>query len=269
MVRTSNTMKASSFVIIFFRFVPLMFLISSCYYNKRLVYLQDKHFSEHKPTIVESKRTVYLLQPADILSVQIKNAAEKEVSGMFNISTQNVMLASPGTLFLEGYSIDASGKITLPILGELVVKGMTVEEAQQLIQTNANKYFNNAIVIVKLISFKVTVLGEVKNPGYYFIYNNQATALEALGMAGDLTNVGNRRNVKLLRQRASGTEVILLDLTKSDLLKSEYFFLKPGDVLYVEPLKARSKRANLELLNVLFAATTTLILIFSYVNNQK
>src|SRR6185369_3008855 len=251
------------------RLLLLAFLISSCYYNKRLVYLQDKNFSEDKPTLVENKRTPYQLQPADILSVQIKSSAEKELSGMFNISTTNMMMANPGTLFLEGYSIDASGKITMPMLGELMVKGLTIEEAQQVIKTNANQYFNNPIVIVKLISFKVTVLGEVKNPGYYYVYNNQATALEALGMAGDLTNFGNRKNVKLLRQKASSTEVVLLDLTNADLLKSEYFFLKPGDVLYVEPLKARSKRTNLELLSVVFTAMTTAVLIFSYVNTQN
>jgi len=245
------------------------FLTSSCYYNRRLVYLQSSNFSESKATLVENKRTPYRLQPADILSVQIKSSAEKEVSGIFNVSNQNMMVANPGTLFLDGYSIDTSGKITLPILGELMVKDLTVEEAQQFIQSNANKYFNGPIVIVKLISFKVTVLGEVKNPGYYFVYNNQATALEALGMAGDLTNFGNRRNIKLLRQKASATEVVLIDLTNPNLLRSEYFFLKPGDVLYVEPLKARSKRSNLELLSVVFAAMTTGVLIFSYVNTRK
>lgn len=262
-------MKFFHFLKVFCCLTLSAFLLSSCYYNKSLVYLQDRHFSEKKVTTVENKRTSYLLQPADILSVQIKSSAEKEVSGMFNISTQNMMMANPGTLFLEGYSIDASGKITMPILGELMVKGLTIEEAQQFIKSNANQYFNNPIVIVKLISFKVTVLGEVKNPGYYYIYNNQATALEALGMAGDLTNFGNRRNVKLLRQRASGTDVVLLDLTNADLLKSEYFFLKPGDVLYVEPLKARAKRTNLELLTVVFTAMTTAVLIYSYVNTQK
>ena len=262
-------MKSYQRSILFSSLVSISLLTSSCYYNKRLVYLQDRHFSENKVTLVESKRTLYRLQPADILSVQIKSSAENGMSGIFNVSTQNMMMANPGTLFLDGYSIDASGEITLPILGELVVKGLTVEEAQRFIQSNANKYFNNAIAIVKLISFKVTVLGEVKNPGYYYVYNNQATALEALGMAGDLTNFGNRRNIKLLRQTAPGTEVVLLDLTDPNLLKSEYFFLKPGDVLYVEPLKARSKRLNLELLSVLFGAATTAILIFSYVNTQK
>lgn len=251
---------------ILFSLFFFMLLTSSCYYNKRLVYLQDRRFSERESTLVENKRTPYQLQTADVITVQIKSSAEKEVSGIFNISTQNLMVANQGTLYLEGYSVDTSGKITLPILGELMVKDLTVEEAQQFIQSNANKYFNNAIVIVKLVSFKVTVLGEVKNPGYYFVYNNQATALEALGMAGDITTFGNRRNIKLLRQNTSGTEVILLDITNSDLLKSEFFYLKPGDVLYVEPLKARSKRANLELLSLVFAGITAAVLIFSYVN---
>jgi len=261
-------MKRSNSLQAFFLFMLLILIATSCYYNKRLVYLQDRHFNETKLTLVESKKTPYRLQPADILSVQIKSSAEKEVSGIFNISTQNLMVASPGTLFLEGYSIDGTGKITLPILGEVKVKDLTVEEAQQVIQSSANTYFNNAIVILKLISFKVTVLGEVKNPGYYYVYNNQATALEALGMAGDLTNFGNRTNIKLLRQHASGTEVVLLDLTKSGILESEFFYLKPGDVLYVEPLKARSKRSNLELLSLIFAGLTTVVLILSYVKTN-
>jgi polysaccharide export outer membrane protein len=231
--------------------------------------MQGAKFSENKPTLIENKRTPYHLQPSDVLSVQIKSSAEKEVSGIFNISTQNMMMANPGNLFLEGYSIDIMGEITLPILGPVKVKGLTIEEAQQLIQANADKYFNNATVVVKLINFKVTVLGEVKNPGYYYVYNNQVTALEALGMAGDLTSFGNRKNIKLIRQKFSGTEVIMLDLTQAKLLQSEYFFLEPGDVLYVEPLKARSKRTNLELLNFLFTALTTTVLIFSYVSAQN
>src|SRR5258706_3903962 len=172
----------------FFSCILFSILVSSCYYNKRLVYLQGYDFSETKATLVENKKSPYRLQPADILSVQIKSSAEKEVSGIFNLATQSSMFANPGSLFLDGYSIDGNGKIVLPILGELTVKDLTVEEAQKFIQLNVNKFLNNAIAIVKLISFKVTVLGEVKNPGYYFVYNNQETTLEALGMLEDLRN---------------------------------------------------------------------------------
>lgn len=246
-------------------------VLTSCYYNKRLIYFQDKHYSETKPTLVENKKTVYHLQPFDVLSVQIKSGTEttEAASSIFNVSSrQNGMFASPGSLFLEGYSIDESGKIIVPILGELVVKDLTLDEAQKLIQLNANKYLNKATVIVKLTSFKVTVLGEVKNPGYFYVYNNQVTLLEALGMAGDLTAFASRKNVKLIRQGPASSEVILMDLTDPNLLKSEYFFLMPSDVLYVEPLRARSKKTNLEILSVVFSGLTTAVLIFSYVNAQ-
>jgi polysaccharide export outer membrane protein len=249
--------------------VGCLITLSSCYYNKRLVYLQDNKFSQDKLTVVENKKLQYRLQPSDILSIQIRTSGESNVTNIFNVSSgQGAMYATPGSLYLEGSSISESGRITLPTLGDLVLKDLTLEEAQRLIQQHAGKYLNNPIVIVKLISFKITVLGEVKNPGYYYVYNNRVTILEALGLAGDLTNYGNRKNIKLIRQKPEGTAVVLLDITAADLLTSEYFFLMPGDVLYVEPLKARAKRTNLEVLSVVFAALTTAVLIFSYVNTQ-
>ena len=251
-------------------YASLSLMLSSCYYNKSLVYLQNKSFSETKPALIESNRSPYRLQPFDILAVQIKSPVDQRGTSESGItSTQNSMFVTPGNLYLEGYSVDANGKIYLPVLGEITVKGQTLEEAQASIQARANAYLNNATVTVKLTSFKITVLGEVKNPGYYFVYNNQATVLEALGMAGDLTNFGNRKNVKLIRQVSAGSEVILLNLTEPDLLQSKYFFLMPGDVLYVEPLRARSKRSNIDLLSVLFSALTTAVLVLSYIKNNQ
>jgi len=122
---------------------------------------------------------------------------------------------------------------------------------------------------VKLISFKVTVLGEVNNPGYHYVYNNQITLLEALGLAGDLTPQGNRKNVKLVRQVQGGSEVVLLDLTDPRTLKSKYFFLMPNDAIYVEPFKARAAKWNLENLTLLFSAATTAVLILTYLDNNN
>lgn len=244
-------------------------LLSSCYSNKRLVYLQDKEFSDGKMTLVENQPLPYRIQPNDILSVQIKSTAQSEISNLFNVgSLQNAMFASQGSLFLEGYSVDMRGNILLPVLGGLMVKGLTLDEVQALIQEHADRYLKNATVLVKLTSFKITVLGEVKSPGHYFVYNNQATILEGLGMAGDLTSFGSRDNVKLIRQIPAGSKVVLLDLRDPNLLKSEYFYLHPGDVVYVEPMKTRTKRTNFEVLTVVFSAVTTAVLILSYVNNN-
>jgi polysaccharide export outer membrane protein len=241
--------------------------LSSCYYNKRLVYLQDKKFSEDKVAVVANKKSTYRVQPHDILSVQIKNSLQDEQSGVFNVTpSENLaMFVTPGTLYIDGYSVDQEGKINLPVIGELVVKDLTIDQIQELIQTHANKYLNKSTVIVKLTIFRITVLGDVRNPGQYFIYNNQSSVLEALGMAGDLNSTGNRKNVKLIRQGPAGSEVVLLDLTNGDLLKSQYFFLMPGDVIYIEPLRARTERSNLDLAALLFSAVTTTILVLTYV----
>jgi polysaccharide export outer membrane protein len=172
-------------------------------------------------------------------------------------------------MYIQGYSIDELGQITLPILGDIAVKDLTVTEVQDLIQERTNKFLNNATVIVKLISFKITVLGEVKCPGYKYIYNNQATFSEGLGLAGDLTENGNRERIKLIRQVPTGNEVVMIDLTNPNILKSKYYYLMPNDVIYVEPLKAQSKRSNLALLTLIFAGISAGILILNYVDNNN
>lgn len=253
----------------YFFYLLLVMSLSACYSSRKLVYLQDKHFSEQDPTFVENTKGTYRIQPNDVLSVKVKSATDADVSDIFNISpSEGINYLAPGSLYLEGYSVNTQGQIVLPVLGALTVKDLTVEEAQTLIQTQAGRYLNNATVIVKLISFKVTVLGEVRNPGYHYVFNNQATILEGLGLAGDLTPEGSRRKVKLIRQEATGTAVVLLDLTDPKLLESEYYFLKPNDVIYVEPLKAKLRRTNLDLLGLIFSGATTAILILNYINGQ-
>ena len=251
-------------------FAACTILFSSCYYNKRLIYLQDDSFSESQPKQIQNVKSNYRLQTNDILSVKVKSSTDANVSDLFNITTttQAPNFITPGNLFLEGYFIDSDGNITLPIIGTFPVKDLTIEQARDTIQAKADRYLKNATVIVKLISFKVTVLGEVRNPGYHYVYNNQVTILEALGLAGDLTSVARRKNVKLIRQTQTGSEVVLLDLTNPDLLKSKYFYLLPNDALYVEPLKARSGRLNLEHLTLLFSAATTAILILNYLDDH-
>lgn len=240
-------------------------LFSSCYYNKRWVYIQDKSYSQSIPTQVKNENTQYRLRPSDIISVKVKSSTEAGISDIFNISpTGQFFTMDAGNMYLQGYSIDQDGQITLPILGSITVKDLTIDEAQNLIQTQANKFLNNATVIVKLVSFKITVLGEVQSPGYRYIFNNQATLFEGLGLAGDLTENGNRKRIKLIRQVPTGSEVVMIDLTDPKILKSKYYYLMPNDVLYVEPLRAQSKRSNLTLLTLIFSGITTAVLVLNY-----
>jgi polysaccharide export outer membrane protein len=180
------------------------------------------------------------------------------------------MNLNPAGFYLNGYSINEEGNITLPEVGPVKVVDLTLNEAQTLIANEISEYLSTATVIVKLTSFKITVLGEVNSPGYYYVYNDQANLLEGLGLASDLTEFGNRENITLIRQTDDGSEVVLINLKDPDILSSKYYFLQPNDVIYVQPLKAKNTRSNLStftILSVLFGAISSTILLLRYLND--
>jgi polysaccharide export outer membrane protein len=246
-------------------YLLLLALATSCVSNKDLVYLQNSKFSEETPTSIATENFVYKIQPNDVLSVKVQSI-QPEITNIFNITSNPNIIGNsdPGNLFLSGYSVDEKGFINLPTVGPVKVTGLTVNEAQRNIQREIDLYIKNANVIVKLTSFRITVLGEVRRPGQYYVFNGKASVLEGLAMAGDLAQSGNRHHVKLIRQTPGGSEVVLLDLTDSDLMRSKYYYLLPNDAIYVEPLEAYTKRNNLTLLGVVFSGITTTILVLQY-----
>lgn len=252
---------------LFFLFLGAIFF-TSCIPNKKLVYFPDPEFNENQLTHSNIPSTDYLLQPGDILSVRVKTLDEIS-SEYFNIEPQNNNFnLNPASLYLNGYSLDAEGNINFPEIGKLKVGGLTLEQTRNKIQDSVGVYLNNATVLVKLVSFKITVLGEVQKPGHYFVYNEQASILEGLGMAGDLTDFGNRENITLIRKTSGGTATILIDMKDPNLLSSSFYYLQPNDVLYVQPLKAKNSRDNLStltLLGVLFGAISATVLLLDFV----
>ncbi|WP_139923408.1 polysaccharide biosynthesis/export family protein [Hymenobacter sp. DG01] len=238
--------------------------LTGCVSQKNLPYLQGKNYNARTPVATDNAPQRYRIQPGDVLSIRVQSV-QPQLNDLFNtVDSRAVFNGDPGNLYLTGYSVDEAGTINLPTVGKLKVQGLTVEEAQTQTQLQVARYVRDANVLVKLLSFKVTVLGEVRNPGRYFVYNAQCTVLEGLGLAGDLTEFGNRNNVKLIRQTAKGSEVVLLNLTDPALLSSPYFYLLPNDALYVEPLKARTDRGNATNLALVFSGVSALALILSY-----
>lgn len=242
--------------------------LGGCVSQKSLPYLQGAAYNSRKPVVVDNVRQQYRIQPGDVLSIRVQSV-QPQLNDIFNVDNRSALNGDPGNLFLSGYSVDQAGNINLPTVGPLRVEGLLVEEVQVSVQQQINKFVRDANVLVKLLSFKVTVLGEVRTPGRYFVYNAQCTLLEGLGLAGDLTEFGNRQNVKLIRQTAKGSEVVLLDLTDPALLSSPYFYLLPNDALYVEPLPARANRGNASNLGLVFAGISSVVLILSYLNVFK
>ncbi len=243
----------------------LLCCATSCMTNKELAYMQNDRYNTTTPTSVANSSKPYKLQPNDVLSVKVQSE-QPELSNLFNIvdPSSSMAFGGPSALYMTGYNIDELGNITLPTIGKLKVSGLTTSETQDLIQQNLNKYLVGTTVIVKLLSFKVSVLGGVRNPGYYYVYNEQANLLEGLSLAGDLTQAGDRKRVKLIRQTTGGSEVIMLDLTDPNLVQSPYYYLMPNDVIYVDPLRTSLKRDNLVVVTALLGIVSTGVLLLNY-----
>ncbi len=254
---------------VFYLLIPVL-LLSSCYSTKDLNYIQSDDHIKGFVSSFHNKRTLYEVQPSDILSVRVQSLDPTQ-SAFFNIEGSDGRVGGGGQnadagLYLTGYSVDERGYINLPIVGLVKVSSLTIDEVQRLIQKEISKYLIDAIVLVKLTSFKVSVLGDVARPGTYNIYNTRATLLEALSMAGDMNIGANRESVKVIRQIEDSGYVITLDLTDPKVLESPYYYLMPNDVVYVEILKQSTVRNNLPLVTVTFAGISTLILLLNYLD---
>jgi len=254
-------------------FLLVVVFMSSCYNYKRQLYLKDEagRFSD-RPVIIETKPSEYRINARDILDIRVQSS-DPEVTNIFNMNQGegggNWFRGDPGAMYLSGYEVNSLGLVKLPIIGEIYVKDLTLSDIQRAIQDEVDKYIINATVVVKLVSFKITVLGEVARPGYYYIYNSQANVFEALGQAGGVNPFGKREAVKLLRQMDDGTQVVLLDLTNPSIIESEFYFVQPNDVLLVDPFKANTKRDNLTALTYVTLFTSlvsTTLLILNYIN---
>ena len=239
-----------------------------CVSKRNINYLQNKALSEGSATLFENRKFEYRLQTNDVLSIRVLGL-DKETHGFFHLEGQDgVGLNSEVNLYVNGYSVNADGSVQMPTVGDIKVKGLTVGEAQQRVQQKINNFFTNATVILKLVSFKVSVIGAVERAGSYFVYNNQINVLEAMALAGDATEFADKSKITLLRQSDRGTQALLIDLSNTEMLSSEYFYLLPNDVIYVPSLPARIGRLNLEILGVLFAAISAGALLVTVIQNQ-
>ena len=216
-------------------------LFTSCIPVKDLVYLQDKGTSGNETTVSAVESKPYRLQVNDILSVDIKAIDPKLVS-IFSVEGNGNK--SESGLYFNGFTVDDHGNIRMPILGEINVIGYTLEEVRLKIEKKLQEeYFKveaNIFVTVKLAGFRYTINGEVGSTGTKTLYKEQVNIMEAIANAGDITTVGNRKAVTVIRQTPTGVQINDIDLTDLNVMKSPYYYLQPNDYVYVKPLKQKT-----------------------------
>lgn len=184
------------------------------------------------------------IRPNDQLMIHI-NEFEGNSSSFINknIATDQGNIRfdfDPPALYFNSYSVNDSGYIKLPMLEKVHVVGLTTSELQDTLDLALKPYVKLSSTKVKLANNRVTLLGEVNNPGVQYLYNERNTLLEAIGLAGDFTQFGNRKKVKLIRQTEDGVKSVYINLQRSDFLTTPYYYVQPNDVVYVEPLKPKS-----------------------------
>ncbi|MDW7691024.1 polysaccharide biosynthesis/export family protein [Flammeovirgaceae bacterium SG7u.111] len=247
-------------------FLLLLFL-ASCVSHKDIVSLQDQKIYEHTQKGLPN----YHVKANDILHVKV-NSSEETTVALFNDASGGLsgggMINNESYLYLNGYLVDSEGKIKLPVVGEMDVAGKTVEQIREQVDEALTPYLKQKSVTVKLANFRIAVMGEVNMPGSFYIYDNKISLLQALSMAGDFTYYSNRTKVKLVRDIGGKTKTTVIDFTKPDLLASEYYFLQPNDVVYVEPLKQKAFNVNVATISLFVSALSVAVLVVSTVLNQ-
>ena len=241
----------------------VLLLLTSCTSYQKIPYLQD--FETVNAT--EELTAMYdaHIRPKDLLTITV-NTTDPEAAAPFNLTVQSAANSNltqwvTQQAALQQYLVDNQGNIDFPVLGELHLGGLSMNEAESMIREKLQPFLKETpIVTVRMVNYKISVLGEVAKPGTFIINNEKVNVLEALAMAGDMTIWGLRDNVKLVREEEDGKRnIVVLDLNRADIVKSPYYHLQQNDILYVSPNKTKAKNSDTGQSTSLWVSATSIL----------
>ena len=227
-------------------FVSIAILtLGACSSSRNLVYLEDlKGTAESKTQILN--KPALRIRPGDLLTIRVSSLSP-EASVLFNNGVLSATSSTNPTDATtvnnavtnkrqdEGYAVDQKGNINFSVIGRIKLADLTLEEATQTMTKAIKKYIKAPIVDIRLVNFRVTVMGEVHKPASFIVANESVNVLEALALAGDMTEFGKPENVLIIRERAGERVTVRLNLHSKAFFDSPYFYLQQNDIVYVEP----------------------------------
>ena len=249
----------------------LLLLITSlvsCSSFKKTQYFQDAKLNHLSEITNFNPLTV---QKQDLLAINI-TSLNPEASAIFNTNLARMN----GNNFdynpinpITGYLVDQNGNVQLPLIGAIKVDGLTTTQVQAAILKLVSPMLKEPTITVRIMNFKITVLGDVGHPGVFQIVNERVTFTEALGLAGDLNITAIRKNVLLIREVDGRRQTMALDLTSDELLNSPYYYLKNNDVLYVQAGKNKYAQASrgFQTGTLVLSALSIVAIVFSTLHN--
>jgi polysaccharide export outer membrane protein len=226
-------------------FVLVFSMLSSCVNTKKAAY-----FANLRDSTVFNDLNIpeYVIQKNDLLSITV-NSINPDASRIFNLpNKQEIRSSTPTGTVLEpaGYLVNNEGFIKFLMIGSILAEGSTKEQLQTTIRDaiTERKLLIDPVVEVRHLNFRVTVLGEVTRPNVITVTNEKITLLEAIGLAGDLTIFGKRNDVLIIRTEGGKRIANRVNLNTTELINSPYYYLRPNDVIYVEPNPARVQTSS-------------------------
>lgn len=250
----------------------------ACVPAKKLVYLQHENelnkkkeipryevLREHNMAVEE-----YRIQPLDMLHITFESITDESLDFFSKVTNQqNVGGGGQGANMLRGVMVDKSGNIEYPVVGKIHVAGLSIFEAQDKVQQITSDYLRDAVVRIRLLNFRFTVLGEVRNESVINSMNTRITFMEAVGMAGGLTELADRSFVKVIRQREDTSEVFFINLLEEEFIEEEYYFVQQNDIIVVPPLEQRTfKKYFTQNLGIITTVISSTLFIISITNDN-
>lgn len=253
----------------------LALLATSCISNRKIAWLQHENEYREPETIVKdsllrrynSGGLVYSLRAGDLLDVKISTMTPL-IYNPFADADRNLV---PGQQFAQtydpgrqvqptGYYVEQDGSLNLPIVGLVSVKGLTMAQAEDILEEKVAKYLENPVVRLKLQNYKFTVIGEVQHASTITSGDLYLTMLQAIGMAGGVSEFGDLSRVKVIRNYGGETFVFYVNLLSEEFLSSPFYFVHPDDVIVVTPLKQRSYLKYVSPNLSIFTSTVSLLI---------
>lgn len=248
-----------------FLFGIILIVSSSCVRYKNITYVQDRYKVDSVTMNLEvNVPEDIILEPGNNVYINLSGLERFHIES-FSKTTGNYSNYTELFLYFQGYLIDDSGYVDLPIVGKVEVKGKSFKEARELIQARYKEFLKGVIVDVRLVSYDITLMGEVNRPGKYYFYKPNINILEAIAQSGNLSAFGDVKNVLVIRNKGAISESVKLDLTDTNVFKNSYYWLEPGDVVYVKPLRAKVLQVNSSAINLLFSTVSMIMALSTFV----
>tara|TARA_R100000935_G_scaffold51501_1_gene78021 strand:- start:153 stop:947 length:795 start_codon:yes stop_codon:yes gene_type:complete len=240
-------MKSPNFLKFTFLFIGLVFTLFSCVSKKEIAYFQGLENVQQQANTLKNSLEI---KSNDLLTISV-SAYNMEAAMPFNLPVVGVSgggldanLRVGGIAQLQSYLVDSDGSIEFPQLGTFKVAGFNRQELSAKLKSKISEYVQEPIVNVRIVNFQVSVLGEVNRPGTFTIPDEYLSLPKALGLAGDMSIYGQRKNVLVMREENGIKTHGYLDLSNANVINSPFYYLKQNDVVYVEPNGAQKQAAN-------------------------